>query len=53
MEYDRGESFPFDFEPNVIPFGESFRKEKCHHNHIPLNLKGNGNIVFSVWYENS
>ena len=21
MGYDRGDSFPFDFEPNVIPFG--------------------------------
>ena len=21
MEYDRGDSFPFDFEPNIIPFG--------------------------------
>ena len=26
------------------------RKEKCHHDHIPFNLKGNGNIVFSVYY---
>ena len=24
------------------------RKENCHHDHIPFNLKGNGNIVFSV-----
>ena len=24
------------------------RKETCHHDHIPLNLKGNENIVFSV-----
>ena len=21
MGYDRGDSFPFDFEPNLIPFG--------------------------------
>ena len=21
----------------------------CHHDHIPFNLKGSGNIVFSVW----
>ena len=40
MGYDRGDSFPFDFEPNGI--------------YIPLNqiesfnVKGNGNIVFSV-----
>ena len=24
------------------------RKENCHHDHIPFNLKGNVNIVFSV-----
>ena len=24
------------------------RKENCHHDHIPLNFKGNGNKVFSV-----
>ena len=25
------------------------RKENCHHDQIPFNAKGNGNIVFSVW----
>ena len=25
------------------------RKENCHHDHIPFNFKGNGNIVFSVY----
>ena len=24
------------------------RKENCHHDHIPFNVKGNGNIVVSV-----
>ena len=24
------------------------RKENCHHDHIPFNVKVNGNIVFSV-----
>ena len=24
------------------------RKENCHHDHIPFNVKENGNIVFSV-----
>ena len=24
------------------------RKENCHHDHIPFNVKRNGNIVFSV-----
>ena len=47
MGYDRGDSFPFDFEPNEIPFG-SKSKGKCYHDHIPLNVEGNGNIVFSV-----
>ena len=48
MGYDRGDSLPFDFEPNGIPIGSENRKENCHHDHIPFNLKGNGNIVFSV-----
>ena len=25
------------------------RKENCHHDHIPFNVKGNGILVFSVW----
>ena len=25
MEYDRGKSFPFDFEPNEIPFGSKLK----------------------------
>ena len=24
-------------------------KENRHHDHIPFNLKGNENLVFSVW----
>ena len=31
MGYDRGDSFPFDFEPNAIPFGSENGKENCHH----------------------
>ena len=49
MGYDRGDSFPFEFEPNEFPFGSENRKENCHHDRIPFNLKGNRNIVFSVW----
>jgi len=45
MGYDHGDSFPFDFEPNGIPFGS---KENCYHDHVPLNVKGNVNIVFPV-----
>ena len=48
MGYDRGDSFPFDFEPNGIPFGVQNRKENCYHDHIPFSLKGNGNIVLLV-----
>ena len=48
MGYDRGDIFPFDFEPNGFSFGSENRKENCHHDHIPFNVKGNGNIVFSM-----
>ena len=44
MGYDRGDSFPFDFEPN--------RKKNCHHNHIPFNLEGNRNLLFSMYSVN-
>ena len=49
MEYDRGDSFIFKFIPNGIPFGSENRKENCHYDHIPFNVKRNGNIVFSVY----
>ena len=35
------------FEPNGFPFGLENLKENCHHDHIPFNVKGNGNKVFS------
>ena len=47
MGYDRGDSFLFDFEPNGISFG-SKSKENSHRDHIPFNVKGNGNL-FSQW----
>ena len=47
MGYDRGDSFPFDFEPDGIPF-DSKSKGNLSPRHIPFNVKGNGNIVFSV-----
>ena len=53
MGCDCGKSFSFDFEPNGIPFGSENRKENCHHNHIPFNVTGNENIVFSVHGEKS
>ena len=48
MGYDLGDCFPFDFESNGFPFGSENRKEKCHHDHIPFNLKGDESLVFSV-----
>ena len=39
MGYDRGDSFPFNFEPNGIPFG-SKSKGRRYHDHIPFNMKG-------------
>ena len=40
MEYDRGDSFPFDTEKwNSVWF-----KILSLHDHIPFNLKGNGNL---------
>ena len=33
MGYDRGDSFPFDFEPNGIPFGS-----KCKGKLFPFNF---------------
>ena len=48
MGYDRGDSFPFDFEPNGFLFGSENRKENCHHDHIPFNVKGKEDLVFSA-----
>ena len=41
----RGDSFPFDFESNGIPFGPENRKENSPHDRIPFNLKGNFILV--------
>ena len=44
--------FSFRFWTNQMEFYlVQNRKENYHHNHIPFNLKGNGNIVFSVRYK--
>jgi len=37
MGYNQGDSFPFDFEPNGIPFSSENRKENYHHDHILYN----------------
>ena len=39
MGSDGGDSFPFDIEPNGVPF---------HQDHIPFDVKGIGNVVFTV-----
>ena len=52
MGYDRGDSFPFDFEPNEKPFGSENRKENCRHYHTPCNLKRNKKYIFlSILYK--
>ena len=45
MGYDRGGSFPFDFEPNGISLGSKSEEKLSPRS---FNMKGNGNIVFSV-----
>ena len=49
MEYDRGDSFPIDFEPNGTPFGSKSKGKLSPRNHIQFNVKGNGNMIFSVY----
>ena len=50
MGDEREDSFPFNSEPNENLYGSENQKENCPHDHIPLNLKGNGDTVLSVWY---
>ena len=38
MGYDRGDSFPFNFEPSGIPFGSENRKEICHYDFEPNGI---------------
>ena len=51
MGYDRGDSFPFGFLDQMKVHLVQNRKKTCHHDHIPFNVKGNGNIVFSVYLD--
>ena len=48
MEYDRGDSFPFDFKSSGFPFG-SKSKGKMSPRSNPIQHERKGNIVFSVW----
>ena len=52
MGYDRGDSYPFDFL-NQMGFHlvQNRNENCCHYDHIPFNPKGNGNIVFSVYFK--
>ena len=45
MGYDRGDSFPFDFESNVIPFG-SKSKEKLSPWSYPIQFERNWKYTF-------
>ena len=47
MGYDRGDSDPFDFELNGIPFG-SKSNGTLSPRLYPIRFKGNGSLVFSV-----
>ena len=50
MGYDRGDSFPFDFEPDGISF-DSRSKGKPSSRSYPIQCESKrGNIVFSVQY---
>ena len=46
MQYERNDSFPFNFKSNGIPF-VSNQKENSQQNHIPFILKGNRNDHFA------
>ena len=50
MGYDHGDTSPFDFLNQIEFHLIHNRKKICHHEHIPFNLKGNGNIVLSDNY---
>ena len=48
MEYDHDGSFSFDLNEMEFSLVHN-RKENCHHNYIPFNLKGNWNIF--LWHQ--
>ena len=48
MGYDRGDSFPFNLNQMEFNLVQN-RKENYLLDHIPFNVKGNGNIVFSAY----
>ena len=51
MGYDRGDSFPFDFEPNEIPFdlkSKGILSPRSYPFHFERKLKYNFLSVFDV-----
>ena len=34
VRYDRGDSFPFDFEPNGVPFGSKSKGKMFPRSHV-------------------
>ena len=51
MGYDRGDSFFFRVLNQMEFHLVQNWKENCHNYHIPFNLKGNGNIFISVYFD--
>ena len=45
MGYDRGDSFPTDFQPNGFTFGSKSKGKLSPPHLLPFNLRGNGNIA--------
>ena len=41
MGYDRGDSFPLEFEPNGIPFARTFRTKRNTHDSKNFEEKKN------------
>ena len=48
MGYDRGDTIISILNQMEFRLVQN-RKKNSHHDHIPFNVKGNGNIVFSVY----
>ena len=46
MEYDRGDSFPFDLEPNEIPFGSENQKRKLSPRSYPIKVERKWKYTF-------
>ena len=47
MEFDRGDSFPFDFEPNRIPFGSKSKRRLSLRSHS-IQFERNRNFLLLI-----